>query len=953
MVSDARRAATVLADLAPSGRQRSRERHHVTDHVPLPLDAVRFLRMPISRERTAPLATGDERAGIVDMVKRARLHGEEADLRVGWLWLIVPVEGGQLQRVPLISARVDAVLSGSGIFLDTVFGSISLARTGDLELTGLVTDDDVRDRLEDAAEFGGGAMTGISATSLDHDHLHRLTDVTGWAVEVAKAAGHPTARVVTAEPASIDRPVVVAQLALYLRDSPRESSSAAEHLRAWARLDIERTAFAEVYTAQREPEAEPSSDPVRSSLALSPAQRSVVQAVREAPIVVVSGPPGSGKSQTVVAAALDAVERGRSVLVAAPSEAAVEALTTLLTDTPGPDPVVFGDNARRVEVAERLGHGGGELVDRRQVDAARDADRRAEADWRTHYDAVSDALRAEQRIESADPILTFRARQIAPGWFDRDADLTAAHRLLAEATETTGWFASLRRARASRRLVDSGRATTDDIEHLSDALDIARSERSVEHIVASGGLELDRSFDRLAELDGRRREQLGRRRHAEAHDVERVDRRARATMGAVAAALRSGRAKRRRRLATIDGADMVRALPLWVGTLRDVDDLLPRTPGMFDLVIIDEASQVDQVQAAPALLRGRRAMIVGDPRQLRHVSFIGDDVIDDVMQRRHVPPRLRHLLDVRRMSAFDLGAATARTRMLDEHFRSTPHLIEFSARRFYDDRLHIATRHPSNHSQDQIAVERVGGHRDDDGVNHREVEVGLDVVADIVRRAGEGETVGSVGFLTPTRAQADRIEQLALARFDLRAIDAVRLRVGTVHGFQGCERDTTIISLGLDADSAPGSRSFIANPHLFNVMITRARSRIVVLTSLDDEDGLIGDYLRHADVAPSAPTGSPHPDRVVDGLAADLRRVGTPAITQYPAGRHTIDLVVGDGSNAVGVLFGVHRNGVDEHIERELTLRRLGWRTVSVFSSRWDDRIAELALELARIVRAQ
>ena len=964
MSADAAAALRVLADLAPSGDSGSKAGQAVTDRVLIPLDAVRFLRMPLRPSPGAPLDARDHRGAVIDLVKRARLHGEEGDLRIGWLWLVTPGSPTP-SRTPLVSARIAASVSGSELFGSTLFNTISVARIGDLELSELITDEAVGERLEADVAFGGGALAGHAGVDMPPELLGRLSDLVAWGSTAAQAAGAHGAQVVATEPDTLDRPVVVAQVGLYLRERPQASAgSIAQSLYAWSRDDVRATAFAALYevpdrSTPDEPAVDTAPEPddlpddaVVSSVVLSPSQQAAVRRARVARTTVVSGPPGSGKTQTVAAAALDVVEHGGSVLVAAPSHAAVEALTTLLTNAPGPDPVVFGDTALRLEVADRLGQGGGDLVDRRAVAQARERYEQADAEYRSQLAGVLDVLDAERAAGRTDPVRTFRARQVAPGWFEPTADLGEADRLLQRVTTIAGWFAELRRKRALDRLRSHAAATTADAEQLAGALATARAERAAVQLVAAGGLDLDASWRQLVRLEAERRERLGRLRHAEAHDASRVDRRARSTMGAVAAALRSGRARRRRRLGTIDGAEMVRALPLWVGTLRDVDDLLPRTPAMFDLVIIDEASQVDQIQAAPALLRARRSMIVGDPKQLRHVSFLADDDVARSIERKGAGDGpLAHLLDVRRMSLFDLGAATARTRMLDEHFRSTPHLIEFSARRFYDGRLHVATRHPSNHSHDHIRVRRLDGARSDDGVNEAEVDAALDLVDELAARCRAGGDIGSVGVVSPTRAQADRIENAALERFDLATIDALRLRVGTVHGFQGCERDTTVISLGLDDSSASGSRSFVANPNLFNVMITRAKQRIELLTSLGEPDGLIGDYIRYADEPPNGPLGGAHTDADIAGLAADLRRAGVPVTTNYPAGRHTVDLVVGDGRTAVAVMFGVHPDGPLAHVDREVTLRRFGWTTMGVFASKWEDRWAELALELARIAR--
>ena len=88
-------------------------------------------------------------------------------------------------------------------------------------------------------------------------------------------------------------------------------------------------------------------DPVRSVLPLTARQREVVVRARRDDVVVVSGPPGSGKSHTVVAAAMDAVDRGLSVLVATQTDHAADVLADMLRRHPGPDPVLFGDAERR------------------------------------------------------------------------------------------------------------------------------------------------------------------------------------------------------------------------------------------------------------------------------------------------------------------------------------------------------------------------------------------------------------------------------------------------------------------------------------------------------------------------------------------------------------------------------------------------------------------------------
>ena len=111
--------------------------------------------------------------------------------------------------------------------------------------------------------------------------------------------------------------------------------------------------------------------------------------------------------------------------------------------------------------------------------------------------------------------------------------------------------------------------------------------------------------------------------------------------------------------------------------------------------------------------RGRALGLVWGARFRRRGRAVEGDVVASADR-----------LDVRRVSAFDLAAGAAPVTLLDEHYRSAPHLIGFSAHRFYDDRLRIATRHPSNDRATAIDVRRLDGDRDR-GVNRAEVEAAI------------------------------------------------------------------------------------------------------------------------------------------------------------------------------------------------------------------------------------
>ena len=309
---------------------------------------------------------------------------------------------------------------------------------------------------------------------------------------------------------------------------------------------------------------------------------------------------------------------------------------------------------------------------------------------------------------------------MAPRVFDPGSDLATLTALADRATAPAGsWWGRWRSRRAGRRLrAAAGAAEATSLADLQTALRCATDRRDAAELAAGAGTVLAPAWDHLRRADAAVHAAAGRVAEVEAAREDRR-RRGRGAARDLATALRAGRRQRRRLLRALDGRAVVQALPLWVGTLRDVEDLLPDTPALFDLVILDEASQIDQVLGAAALLRARRAVIVGDPRQLRHVSFVGDDQVRAGLEA-HGLADAAGTLDVRRASVLDVAAGVTPVTWLDEHYRSVPHLIEFSARRFYDGRLTVATRHPANEATDVIDVVRVDAGAGDAAVGRGE-----------------------------------------------------------------------------------------------------------------------------------------------------------------------------------------------------------------------------------------
>ena len=185
-------------------------------------------------------------------------------------------------------------------------------------------------------------------------------------------------------------------------------------------------------------------------------------------------------------------------------------------------------------------------------------------------------------------------------------------------------------------------------------------------------------------------------------------------------------------------------------------------------------------------------------------------------------------------------------------------------------------------------------------------------------------------------------------------LEALDLRIGTVHAFQGIERDVVIASFGLGPDDAAASWRFVEDPHLLAVFVTRARDRLIVLLSADPpEGGLVWAYLDHANRPPRPPGPTGPVSAWARSIAEELKVAGIPVIAAYPSGRHDMDVCLHVPDRNLGIECGVHPEGAAAHIRRHLDLERRGWKLIEAYRSMWAERRAELVVEVLSVVRTQ
>ncbi len=743
---------------------------------------------------------------------------------------------------------------------------------------------------------------------------------------------------------------VIPGYGIYLDEDDGPATSV-EGIRAWADMaSTSGTALATLIRPDLSPNLStnaPDDGPLPMTvLGLDAEQEHIVKTARYSRMITVTGAPGTGKSRTVAALALDAVRIDRTVLLATKTHRALDVLREFFENMPGPDPVVFGVGQSANAMAERLERC---LVDHAavkqdpfEVDVPGDAAVRFA--MQELNDAHAKALRQfdawfpDPRGDTLDEI----ARR-APGLVSDENRLQA----LDLRNELEAWN-PLRRRQAIAAFIAVCRPVDGKLETAMTALEMANLRQLsgvVDERMPPGEL-----LESVVELLRNARQVIGE------SAISTVTNRVRATdreqMHLLTQALRSSAATRREILGRVDASQVLNAEPIWLGTLDEIDEFLPPVPGLFDLVILDEASQIELPGATPALGRAKSAVVVGDPKQTRYNSHATGADIDAIADRFHLDGPTRARFDVRVNSVFDAAAAIAPPITLRTHYRSRLHIIDFPARRFYGGQVDVATRHPRNEGIDAITELTIrGGEQDKRGVNRGELQAVVAAVNRRIELAKSGTELGTLGVITPFPAHAEAITEQLTANHSSEELMSLGLQIGTVDAFQGGERDTMIVSLAVSPNSSRAALMFVNDPNVFNVMITRARSENIVLTSFETPpEGLMGDYLRAAAMPPDPPADQPIDDAWVQLLADDLRVGGATVRTGYRVGRHVLDLVVGDGAAAIGIDARIDPTGTPKQLIRRLELYELGWTVLDVPESQWGLRRAYAIAEiLARV----
>ena len=415
----------------------------------------------------------------------------------------------------------------------------------------------------------------------------------------------------------------------------------------------------------------------------------------------------------------------------------------------------------------------------------------------------------------------------------------------------------------------------------------------------------------------------------------------------------------------------IRALkPVWMMGPASVAQYLDQDPRQFDLVVMDEASQLKPEESIGAIARGRQLVVVGDPCQLPPTRFFDRNIDnEDDQNAAAVLTGMESILDICQILFTPI-------RSLRWHYRSQHEsLIAFSNLHFYENRLVVFPSAMAQTPELGVKYRHVRDGIYKDRKNLPEAQRVVDAVVEhILTRPDE-----SLGVVTMNLVQRDLIEDLLDQKFRAFGSQVGRYLskweeagwpffVKNLETVQGDERDVIIVSTtfgrALGAEKVQQHFSALSRSdgwRRLNVLFSRAKRRIILFSSLVPEDINVSDntplgtralrayldYARRGTLAPLDESVHREPDSDFEvAVAKVIRPLGYEVIPQLGVAGFFLDIAVRMPNRRGEYLAGIECDGAAYHSEfsvrdrdriRQEVIESLGWRgkIYRIWSTDW------------------
>ena len=649
--------------------------------------------------------------------------------------------------------------------------------------------------------------------------------------------------------------------------------------------------------------AEPATRVVLNVDALSASQLEAATTALNAPLTVIQGPPGTGKSQVIVSLIATLAMTGHSVLFASRNHQPLDEVGERLAGLAPGQPFVVRTRDQGgeqdtgfVDILQRLADEPQQMpppdeqafgAEERLTDLLRLA-REREAILREERERAAIDLRLSEHVE--------RARRIRDH-LPADAGPVTPQRMPGDLAGFIGRIRALLRRLFGRRESDAPEEAT---------------------LGPQAGLA---ELDAVIARDRARLAQLGPARTFPESDDQRLCEAARALFPVMMrkrldtgpdghtlyaeriAALAFGGKVESARLDRDDAQSILARYPVWISPALSAPKRIPLHPGLFDVVIFDEASQCDIGSALPLLARAKRAVVVGDPMQLSFIPGLNLRQENALMDAAGLPRAGREKLaqSVNSLFRFADMRPIRRHAFLADQFRSAGPIVDYLNDAFYRGRLQIRRKPedfvlPGDYRPglDWHDVQGVPETAPEGGAfNEAEAQAIIAHVAALAEKEGFD---GSVGILSPFNAQIALLRRLAAARLPESTRKRLDLKIATIDRFQGGQADIILFSLVAGPRMARQTLNFLARDRRrINVAVSRARALCIVF---GDQNFARESRIAHIAYLAERAGRTPRRDQTAfeslweRRMAAALERRGLAYEAQYPVGWRRLDFAL-------------------------------------------------------------
>lgn len=250
---------------------------------------------------------------------------------------------------------------------------------------------------------------------------------------------------------------------------------------------------------------------------------------------------------------------------------------------------------------------------------------------------------------------------------------------------------------------------------------------------------------------------------------------------------------------------------------------------LFDYVIMDEASQIDIVTGALAMSCAKNTVIVGDLKQLPNVVPRKTAEETELIFKKYSIDTAYHYAENSILSSICKLYKNIPKTLLKEHYRCHPKIIGFCNQKFYDNELIVLTEEIKRENP-LVVYKTAKGNHARGNYNQRQIDV---ILEEVFPEQIVNDSKQSIGIISPYRLQADTLKKVVGDKI---------IQVDTVHKYQGRERDIIILTTVVNEIN-----EFVDNPNLINVAISRAVDKLVVVVSDNEKNtnSNIGDLVRY------------------------------------------------------------------------------------------------------------